>query len=329
MTNVSDDFRDFLMRHAHDVARYENGVIASMYEPYHRAKGELYNKIVELETSIPTGTTFTRQWRIDRLNQQLADVEGMIHSAALDSAGTLNTALRDFANSEGEVYQQMLRSKFGTVGINISDIPFEQIEFITQNPLIYQYRGITPADGMLWTNREAVDMMRTELTQSVIQGEGMAQAARRLTGAGRLLGGDVGRRIASKASIIARSEIQHISNEVARAIYRGNRDVLKGVTYLATLDNRTCLLKNTLVTTSDGEKKIQDIKVGDKVLTHKNRYRNVIAKQKLQKKKYLKVKLSNGKELKITHDDEVLTKNGWTEIGKMKVGDKICKIKSV
>ena len=42
--------------------------------------------------------------------------------------------------------------------------------------------------------------------------------------------------------MIARSEIQNVSNQVARGIYKENQDVLNGVQYSAALDRRTCLI---------------------------------------------------------------------------------------
>ena len=69
----------------------------------------------------------------------------------------------------------------------------------------------------------------------------------------------------------------------------------------------------------------KDINIGDKVLTHNKQYKKVIWKRK-QKKKYLKIKLSNGKTIRITKDHLVLTDNGWIEIGKLSKGDSICGI---
>lgn len=325
---ANEDFRDFILRRGHMLARYENGVVAEMMVPYNRARQEVYARLLRLEELALTGVSPTRDFMIQRLRGQLSDIDGILQAAALDSAGTLQTSLAELSHLEHDAHVNMLRGSFNKVGININDLPFRQIDFAIQEPLIYQYRGMTIPESMLWTNQEAITAMRTELTQSVIQGEDMRRAANRLVGTGTRLGGTAGALIANKANIIARTEIQHISNEVSRAVYKENQDVLKGVSYVSTLDNRTCILPNVNISTSTGSKKMKDINVGDKVLTHKNRYKEVTGKQKSVRSKYLKVKLSNGEVLKITPDHEVLTKQGWIEIGKLKEGDKICKVRN-
>ncbi|MFH1760648.1 MAG: hypothetical protein ABIA63_06065, partial [bacterium] len=51
----------------------------------------------------------------------------------------------------------------------------------------------------------------------------------------------MGKELKGYLTMVARSEIQHVSNSVNRGIYAANQDVLKGVIFAATLDNRTCV----------------------------------------------------------------------------------------
>ena len=114
---------------------------------------------------------------------------------------------------------------------------------------------------------------------------------------------------------------------MTRAIYLENQDILKGVSFLATLDNRTCLHPDSEIKTIDGIKKIKDIEIGDFVLTHKNKYKKISDKMIQKKKRYLKIKLSNGNVLKATEDHKVLTNEGWVEIGSLEKGNKLWDIK--
>ena len=200
--NITKDFHDFLVRKGTYLQRYENGVIQQMVDPYNRAKAELSSKLAKIQEK---SVGYTKEWRVQRLQTQLADIEGMLQAAAYESGGKLEQILQEFALSESNTYTNMLRDKYGPVGINITDLPMRQIDFVVQDTLIYKYRNMTPKDALLWTNKQAVDAMRSELTQGIIQGEDMGRIANRLVGLGNKMGGVVGTKIKNKANIIARS----------------------------------------------------------------------------------------------------------------------------
>jgi SPP1 gp7 family putative phage head morphogenesis protein len=84
--------------------------------------------------------------------------------------------------------------------------------------------------------------MRRSLTQSMILGESIQQAQKRLREA---LGIETDRRKGFKENfwktlLIARTEILKASNQAAVAIYEQNRDILTGWEWVATRDERTC-----------------------------------------------------------------------------------------
>ncbi|RLB09951.1 MAG: hypothetical protein DRG39_07000, partial [Deltaproteobacteria bacterium] len=208
-----------------------------MLVPYTRAKEEILYRLSEAEK----WTGHTKDFRIARLNAQLAEIEGVLSACAAEAGGTLQKTLNDLALSESETYHAVLADKFAPIGINIMRLPYAQIDWILRNPLIYQYRKMDIGEDLLWNNKAAVDLMRTQLTQSIISGEDMARAARRLVKPGAAYG-LAEQLIRDRAETIVRSEIQHVSNEVARGVFEQNQDVLKGVMYTATLDRRTCLI---------------------------------------------------------------------------------------
>jgi SPP1 gp7 family putative phage head morphogenesis protein len=89
-----------------------------------------------------------------------------------------------------------------------------------------------------------VDSIRRSLTQSMIQGEGMAKARNRLV---KELGIKPGQTknfkgATYRAMLIARTEIMRASNLGALAIYEQNQDILSGWEWVATLDERTCVI---------------------------------------------------------------------------------------
>ena len=90
-----------------------------------------------------------------------------------------------------------------------------------------------------------------------------------------------------------------------------------------------CLHPKTLILTPEGDKEIRDIKVGDLVLslnetTNEEEYKPVIEVHKnLPREKTFKIKLANGKILKITGNHQVLTQRGWVRVDKLTIDDEL------
>jgi len=234
MASPEEEFRKFLMRRSSYLYSFENGAIQQMVEPYQRVRVSIYEKLASLEVKT---TGFTVDWRIQRLNQQLNEVEGMLQAAQLQSAGNLESTIKSLSQLEGSVYANMLSDQFERVGIDVMGLPYAQIDQISRQPLLGQSIG----EKSIWTKNTAIAKMRGELTQAIIQGEDMAQATKRLINVSGGLG-IVDKTIQERAKKIARSEIQYASNQVARNVYKENDDILQGVMYSASLDRRTCLI---------------------------------------------------------------------------------------
>ena len=86
-----------------------------------------------------------------------------------------------------------------------------------------------------------------------------------------------------------------------------------------------CILPDHYVTTNLGLVKTENIKVGDIVLTHKNKFENVteIFSRNYKGKVYnIKLKSLNT-SLEITNEHPILTENGWKKANDLKVNDKI------
>lgn len=311
---INEELRDLLLKRSHYIHRFENGTANDIVEHYSRAKPEIMSKISKLEDY---GSGYTLQYRLDRLNNQFREIDVIVKNATDDAINGLSYELNEFANTEKDYYENLLQDRLKPLNINLTRIPFEHVNEIINTPI----GGALYSERMIKRYNDTVFLMKQELTQSIIQGEDMAKASRRLVGVGKKIGGKVGAEIQKQATVIARTEIQRVSNSVSKRIYDENTDVLKGVEFVATLDDRTCLLPESIVRTEDGWKEIKDISIGDKVLTHTGEFKPVIDKFSQQKTKYLKIKLSNGKTLKITPDHKVLVNGNWIEISKLMIGD--------
>jgi intein/homing endonuclease len=90
--------------------------------------------------------------------------------------------------------------------------------------------------------------------------------------------------------------------------------------------NDHCFIKGTKVTTNDGYKKIEDIKIGDNVLTRKG-YKKVLDSWMTQKNAEVQTYIINGKEITCTPNHKFYINNEWKEINELKIGDKIIILK--
>lgn len=86
-----------------------------------------------------------------------------------------------------------------------------------------------------------------------------------------------------------------------------------------------CFTADMRVTTEKGVKRIADLQVGDRLLTHLGRYRPVT---ELMQRAYdgdllrIKVKLI-GTTLEVTPEHPILTPDGWVKAGELAVGDRV------
>ena len=91
-----------------------------------------------------------------------------------------------------------------------------------------------------------------------------------------------------------------------------------------------CFIKDTKIRTSKGIKNIQDIKVGDKVLTHKNRLREVVEVMSRETEDYYELEVGTNKHkriLKVTANHPILTQRGWVSVKDLNSEDFVVEIK--
>lgn len=84
------------------------------------------------------------------------------------------------------------------------------------------------------------------------------------------------------------------------------------------------LLDGALIETKKGRKKIEDIVIGDLVLTHTGVYHKVYdVMSKFEDKDYYDIELQNGSNIEITGEHPVLTDRGWIQVSELKLSDNI------
>jgi len=130
----------------------------------------------------------------------------------------------------------------------------------------------------------------------------------------------------NRCRMIARTEIIRSYNQAAINKYK--QSGIKMYQWITAFDERTCFPANTKIKTKNGYKRIQDVKVGDYVLTHKDRYKKVI---KTLKRRYdgefVRITLKGGQKnhlcLSATADHPLIVNGEWKKISEIQPNDKV------
>lgn len=88
--------------------------------------------------------------------------------------------------------------------------------------------------------------------------------------------------------------------------------------------HHNAVISGTYILTPDGNKKIEDILVGDIVKTHLGNWKPVTEfMDRFEDKHYFEIELDNGKKIEITGEHPVLTSDGWKRVDELVLTDNI------
>ena len=98
----------------------------------------------------------------------------------------------------------------------------------------------------------------------------------------------------------------------------------KGDQFMRPPSHPNCFLKGTRITTKKGKKNIEKVKIGDEVLTHKNRYKKVYDTIIHNTEEYYEIQVSsqrNKRTIRVTGEHPVLTQRGWVLVKELTMED--------
>jgi SPP1 gp7 family putative phage head morphogenesis protein len=122
----------------------------------------------------------------------------------------------------------MLSQALPKAAISFGGVPVEQVNALIDMP----YFGQSLYERIDDLTNSTLNKIKSELVQGMIDGRSMDEIAKRVS---KVIGKDI-----KRAMLITRTEIMRASNTGLMELYKRNDDALQGVTYLATLDLRTC-----------------------------------------------------------------------------------------
>lgn len=266
--DIADQFRAALLTK-------ERAAAVRLVQAYGQAWKALQANIDEVTRKIEAARAAGEEVNADWLRRQ-ARYKALLDQVAVEIAKFANLAKKeitkeqraavDAARSDAE---RLLQASTGSdtppgVDLTFNRLPAAavraQVGFLSDgSPLASLLNQLGPAA------RKSVE---ASLLQAVALGHNPRKTATAIKDA---LGGNL-----TRALRIARTETIRSYREATHQTFQANADTLDGWIWNASLSGRTCFPVGTLVQTDQGEIPIEQVCVGDRVLTHRGRFQQVV-----------------------------------------------------
>lgn len=251
MASVNDFLQDEAIRHATELQKYGNSVLAKIMAVLNRSDARLAAELAALLSEMsPSG------FSMDRLEALLSSIRAMNTQAYNQAERELTEELKQFVAYEVAYQQQMLTS-FLPVGVSVASVNVAQV---------YAAAMARPFQGSLlrqvWSDLDAAKMKRVRqvIAQGFVEGKTTDQIIREMRGA-KAKGYADGfiQKDRRDVAAVVRTALSHTAGSVHDAVYERNSDVIKALKWSATLDLRTspmCRIRDGKLYTPDSHKPI-------------------------------------------------------------------------
>lgn len=175
-----------------------------------------------------------------RQSRMLADVQVSINGTFTRLEREVDETLREVAGAESDLLAARLS---GALAQLPEHIPLFRVPEQMLREIVTNYLPKNPSAGMLPVAErlsklapQTAQRVARAFQQAVVNGDGSAQIAsalRKIIGPKSIS--------AREAATLARTQMQRVANDVARAHYARNKDICQSVMVVAALDKRTCL----------------------------------------------------------------------------------------
>lgn len=165
-----------------------------------------------------------------RLNDLLASVDSTIRVGARKVSGQLKEDLKGLALSEAQWQAKVLTEV----------VPIEASFVTPSGPLLRSIVTSKPFEGQILSQsvntwgKAAIRDTHKQIRLGMAQGESIDKIVRRVRGAAK--------QTRRNAAAVVRTAVNHISAEARNTTFAENEDIIKGVQFVATLDDRTTLI---------------------------------------------------------------------------------------
>jgi len=178
-------------------------------------------------TAKHAGIPMSRITRLKSYQALMAKSDTIIRDGMTAAKRALTTDLKGLAGVEANFAKRAIAGELGvSLGLIAPNIPILNA-IVTSQP----FQGQLLGEWFSGLKTAAQRRVRSAVNIGLAQGESNQAIARRLKSALKTT--------SRQATTIARTATTHVSNQAREATYSENKDVVKGVRYIATLDART------------------------------------------------------------------------------------------
>lgn len=231
---VNDRILDREIRHLVGLQRLAGGEVREILAILDATEEDLRGILTDRLSRIDFSTTETQ-----RLANLLSEVRAM-RTAAHRAMGTqLSSDLIEIGEYEIDFQRRLIQNAAPvTLDIGTLSAVSQVAEIVRSKP----FNGLILSDWVADLADKDVRRIQQAINIGMVEGQGVEDIVNRVVGSrsGHVKGViDMSRH---HATTWVRSAVSHTANEARDALYAANTDVIKGVTFTATLDNRTTSL---------------------------------------------------------------------------------------
>lgn len=224
MASVNDDLLDAAIRHAIFVERFKGGEAKKLVAIYNKLADDIVAALAKRDP-----WAFVGRYRTARMVKLLEDIQAVLKEHGQGLRLDIMEKLDQFAAIEtGFLVKTMQTTIPAIVQLDVARPAVQLVKTaLRSNP----FNGRLMSEWFDDLSTATFNRLRDQVRISVLEGETISQATKRVRATI-----DVSRR---GAEMVARTAISHTAHEAKNEHYKANRDIIKAVRWVSTLDGRT------------------------------------------------------------------------------------------
>lgn len=266
MPNLNQSLRDRVVRHELYLKRLANEEVRRTRELLLAAEADVQKQIERRMAWIAERGFDSSPFTLRRLEANLKEVRAVVRAAHRELGGQLRSSLLGVAKHEAGWAAEAVAGELAGVGVELG-------VGVAEGPLLSAIVNKQPFQGALlkdWAAKLGEDTfhaVRGAVRQGLLQGEAIGDIVRRLRGtkANDFKDGVLAIR-RRNAEAVVRTAVSSVANSAREATWKANDDLVKGVQWVSTLDDRTtpqCQIRDGLEYTLDYEPRGHSVPWGD------------------------------------------------------------------
>ena len=227
---------DLQIRSTVNLERYSEDIRRKIIKILNETQDDILAELIKRDTKVPI-----TEWKKGRLTNLQKTINGIVDKSYGQIKKVSTESLNDITSFTAKETVGNLNKVIGAEIANVTLTP-EGLKSIVSNTMI---------DGQIigkWWDDQKFDFRRKSEKQmadavqqvqlGMVKGEGINELVRRIRGTALSPGlVDMSKR---NATALVRTSVMQVANEARMEMYEGNKDLIDGYEFVATLDKRTC-----------------------------------------------------------------------------------------